>query len=157
MAIWQRKPSTAKLSWMVTNEVKSEACVSVLEYVRKAESCKIRCHHLINLCCKGLLWHSDRGSQYAADSHRKIIKNHHLIQSQSRKGDCWDNAVAESFFHTFKSEALYQQKFKTRDQAKQQIFEYIEVFYNRIRMHSSIGYLSPVQFEDHQQLLQKSA
>jgi putative transposase len=96
---------------------------------------------------KGLIWHTDRGSQYASDSHVKITKQHHIIQSMSRKGDCWDNAVAESFFHTLKTELTHQLKFKTREEAKHAIFEYIEVFYNRIRIHSANDYLSPVEFE----------
>lgn len=101
---------------------------------------------------KGLIWHTDRGSQYAADSHLKIIKQHHIIQSMSRKGNCWDNAVAESFFHTLKTELTHQCKFKTREEAKHVIFEYIEVFYNRIRIHSANDYLSPVEFESMQKI-----
>jgi transposase InsO family protein len=95
----------------------------------------------------GLLWHTDRGSQYASDSHRQILKDHGIKQSMSRSGDCWDNAVAESFFHTIKVELVYKTKFKTRDEAKQAIFEYIEVFYNRKRMHSANDYLSPLEYE----------
>ncbi|MBA8667539.1 IS3 family transposase [Holosporaceae bacterium 'Namur'] len=102
---------------------------------------------------KGLIWHTDRGSQYASESHVKILNDHHIIQSMSRKGDCFDNAVAESFFHSLKTELVHQCKFKTREEAKQIIFEYIEVFYNRIRIHSAIGYLSPEEFE----VIQKSA
>ncbi|WP_419607940.1 IS3 family transposase, partial [Thiolapillus sp.] len=97
---------------------------------------------------KGLIWHTDRGSQYASDSHRKILKQHGVIQSMSRKGNCWDNAVAESFFHTLKTELTHHCKFKTREEAKQEIFEYIEVFYNRIRLHSTNDYLSPVDYEN---------
>ena len=100
---------------------------------------------------KGLLWHTDRGSQYASDSHRLILKDHHIIQSMSRKGDCWDNAVAESFFHSLKTELTHHCKFKTREEAKHVIFEYIEVFYNRIRIHSANDYLSPVEYERIQQ------
>lgn len=96
---------------------------------------------------RGLLWHTDRGSQYASDSHRALLKDHGVIQSMSRKGNCWDNAVSESFFHTLKVELIHQKKFETREQAKQEIFEYIEVFYNRLRMHSANDYLSPVEFE----------
>lgn len=99
---------------------------------------------------KGLVWHTDRGSQYCAASHAKIIKQHGIIQSMSRKGNCWDNAVAESFFHTIKTELIYQTKFETREEAKHVIFEYIEVFYNRIRMHSTNDYLSPIQYEEAQ-------
>lgn len=96
---------------------------------------------------KGLIWHTDRGSQYASQSHRDILKEHHIIQSMSRKGDCWDNAVAESFFHTLKTELTHHHKFKNKEEAKYVIFEYIEVFYNRIRIHSANDYLSPVDFE----------
>lgn len=101
---------------------------------------------------RGLIWHTDRGSQYASHSHLKIINEHGIIQSMSRKGDCWDNAVAESFFHTLKSELIYQSKFKTREEAKNEIFEYIEVFYNRIRAHSTNDYLSPVEYENIQKI-----
>ena len=96
---------------------------------------------------KGLIWHTDQGSQYASQSHRDILKEHHIIQSMSRKGDCWDNAVAESFFHTLKTELTHHHKFKNREEAKHVIFEYIEVFYNRIRIHSANDYASPVDFE----------
>jgi putative transposase len=100
---------------------------------------------------KGLIWHTDRGSQYASDSHRKILQDHQVIQSMSRKGNCWDNAVSESFFHTLKTELTHQCKFKSRQEAKHAIFEYIEVFYNRIRIHSANNYLSPMEFEAIQQ------
>jgi len=96
---------------------------------------------------KGLVWHTDRGSQYASESHRRILRDHPIIQSMSRKGDCWDNAVAESFFHTLKTELIYHHKFASREEAKQAIFDYIEVFYNRIRIHSANDYLSPVDYE----------
>lgn len=99
---------------------------------------------------KGLIWHTDRGSQYASHAHRKVLKEHHIIQSMSRKGDCWDNAVAESFFHTLKTELTHHHKFKDREEAKHVIFEYIEVFYNRIRIHSANNYISPVDFEQSQ-------
>ena len=97
---------------------------------------------------KGLIWHTDRGSQYCSDSHLQIINQHGIIQSMSRKGNCWDNAVAESFFSTIKTEIIFQHKFKTREEAKHAIFEYIEVFYNRVRMHSTNDYLSPVIYEE---------
>lgn len=96
---------------------------------------------------KGLLWHTDRGSQYASDSHRELLKQHGICQSMSRKGNCWDNAVSESFFHTLKTELIHHQTFRSREEAKQAIFEYIEVFYNRERLHSANGYMSPVDYE----------
>ena len=97
---------------------------------------------------KGLIWHTDRGSQYAADAHRRLLKEYGIIQSMSRRGNCYDNAVAESFFHSLKTELTHHYKFETRSQANQVIFEYIEVFYNRQRLHSSNNYMSPVDFEN---------
>lgn len=96
---------------------------------------------------KGLIWHTDRGSQYASDSHRALFHEHGIIQSMSRKGTNWDNAVAESFFHTLKTELVHQRRYQTRSEAKQELFEYIEVFYNRERLHSTNNYLSPVDYE----------
>jgi putative transposase len=96
---------------------------------------------------KGLIWHTDRGSQYASDSHRALLNEHGIIQSMSRKGNCWDNAVSESFFHSLKTELIHHQRYETRGEAKQDIFEYIEVFYNRERIHSTNNYLSPVDYE----------
>ena len=96
---------------------------------------------------KDLIRHSYRGSQYASHSHRKILKDHKIIQSMSRKGDCWDNAVAESFFGTLKTELTHHHDYKNQEEARNAIFEYIEVFYNRIRTHSANEYLAPVEFE----------
>lgn len=78
---------------------------------------------------KGLLWHTDRGSQYASETHRELLKQHGIQQSMSRKGNCWDNAVSESFFHTLKTELIHHKTFHTREEAKQAVFEYSEVFY----------------------------
>lgn len=96
---------------------------------------------------KGLIWHTDRGSQYASESHRLLLAQHGIVQSMSRKGNCWDNAVSESFFHTLKTELIHHESYPTREEAKKSVFEYIEVFYNRQRLHSKNGYLSPVDFE----------
>jgi len=101
---------------------------------------------------RGLLWHTDRGSQYASDSHRALLQDHGIIQSMSRQGNCWDNAVAESFFHTLKTELTHHVAFQTREEAKQSIFEYIEVFYNKKRTHSANDYLSPVDYENNQKI-----
>ena len=101
----------------------------------------------------GLIWHTDRGSQYASYAHKDLLKQYKITQSMSRKGNCWDNAVAESFFHTLKTELVYHEVYETKAQANQSIFEYIEVYYNRQRMHSSNNNLSPVEFEE--KMLQK--
>lgn len=96
---------------------------------------------------EGLLWHTDRGSQYASISHRELLKEHEITQSMSRKGNCWDNAVAESFFHTLKTGLVNHKKYLTRQAAQKDIFEYIEIFYNRQRLHSTNDYWSPVDYE----------
>lgn len=96
---------------------------------------------------KGLMLHSDRGSQYASDLYQKTIKKNGYICSMSRKGNCWDNAPSESFFHTLKVELIHHRRYRTRQEAKQDIFEYIEVFYNRQRRHSTIGYHTPLAYE----------
>ena len=96
---------------------------------------------------RGLLHHSDRGSQYTCKAYRKLLSAHGIVCSMSRKGDCWDNAVAESFFHTLKTELVYHEDYATRAEAKGDIFEWIEVFYNRQRRHSALGYLSPAKYE----------
>ena len=95
----------------------------------------------------GLLVHSDRGSQYASDRYQQLLSDNGFICSMSRKGNCWDNAVAESFFHTLKTELIHHEDFQTRKEAQQAIFEYIEVFYNRQRKHSTNGYLAPFVYE----------
>ena len=95
-----------------------------------------------------LIFHSDRGIQYACAEFRAQLKGLPITQSMSRKGNCWDNAVAESFFKTMKTEMVYHNKFKTRKQASMAIFEYIEIWYNRKRSHSTLGYLSPMGFEN---------
>lgn len=95
----------------------------------------------------GLMHHSDRGVQYTSKVFQNMLKDHKITPSMSRKGNCWDNAVAESFFHTLKAELVYLCQYQTKIEAKQSIFEYIEVFYNQERLHSTLGYLSPAQFE----------
>ena len=95
----------------------------------------------------GLIMHTARGSQYGADSYRQLLTQHGMQPSMSRKGNCWDNAVAESFFHTLKTEMIYLEDFDTHEQAKTAVFEYIEVFYNRQRCHSANGYLAPLAYE----------
>jgi len=96
---------------------------------------------------KGLIYHSDRGVQYAANDFKALLAKYEFTGSMSKKGDCWDNAVAESFFHTLKVELIHRMKFRTREEAKIKIFEYVEMYYNRKRAHSSLGYMSPFEFE----------
>lgn len=95
----------------------------------------------------GLLHHSDRGSQYASHDYQALLTKHEMLSSMSRKGNCYDNAPAESFFGTLKTELVFHQSYATRNEARLDIFEYIEVFYNRIRYHSALGYQSPVNYE----------
>ena len=96
---------------------------------------------------KGLMFHSDRGSQYCSRRFRNVLKAMGFLQSMSRKGDCCDNACAETFFKSLKSEWLYDEIYKTRQEANNDLFEYIEVFYNRSRIHSAIGYNTPAGYE----------
>lgn len=106
---------------------------------------------------KQLVHHSDRGCQYASDEYRRRLSARKIQCSMSRKGDCWDNAVAESFFGTLKTELAHRTRWSTREEARAAVFEYIEVFYNRQRLHSSLGYLSPVEFEKRYQVSQQVA
>ena len=101
----------------------------------------------------GLIFHSDRGKQYADHRVREILNAHGMIQSMSSTGNCYDNAMAESFFATLKKEHVFAERFQTREQARRKIFEYLEVFYNRVRRHSSLGYKSPVAFEQQHLIL----
>lgn len=95
----------------------------------------------------GLIVHSDRGAQYASTEYRQLLLRHGLVASMSRKGNCYDNAFVESFWSSLKYETVYHHKFATREAARAALFEYIEVFYNRRRLHSSLGYMSPINFE----------
>lgn len=97
---------------------------------------------------KGLLHHSDRGSQYASNAYQQLLTDYTITCSMSRKGNCYDNAVMESFFATLKQELIYRQPYQSHHQTKQAVFEYMEVWYNRKRMHSTLGYLSPEEFEN---------
>ena len=95
----------------------------------------------------GLVAHSDRGSQYASEHYRRALAEKGITCSMSRKGDCYDNAPMESFFASLKKELVHHENYPTREAAKASLFEYIEVFYNRIRRHSSLGYVAPAEFE----------
>lgn len=96
---------------------------------------------------KGVIFHSDRGSQYASAAVKSCLEQYGFVQSMSRKGDCWDNAVAESFFKTLKTELCQGKAFRSRDAARVGVFEYVEVFYNRKRLHSKLGYVTPEAYE----------
>jgi len=96
---------------------------------------------------EGLVAHSDRGSQYASDHYRRLLGRHGITCSMNRVAQCWDNAPVESFFATLKRELVHDERYTTREQARASIFEYLEVFYNRVRRHSSLGFLSPVEYE----------
>jgi putative transposase len=96
---------------------------------------------------RGMLHHSDRGSQYAAKAYRRLLRDHHIRCSMSRKGDCWDNAVIESFNATIKTELIHRVKWTTREEARAAIYKYIETWYNTERLHSTLGYRSPCEFE----------
>lgn len=95
----------------------------------------------------GLIQHSDRGVQYASEEYRGALQLAGMRQSMSRKGDCLDNAPMESFFHTLKTELVHHQKYATRAEAQRELFAFIEGFYNRMRLHSALGYISPVEME----------
>jgi len=106
---------------------------------------------LIQACCRrkpdpGLIFHSDRGIQYACKDFRELLNNHQIIQSMSGRGNCFDNAVTESFFGTFKKDLIYRRNLMTKREARQEIFKHLEIVYNRTRKHSTIGNVSPVQF-----------
>jgi putative transposase len=95
----------------------------------------------------GLIFHSDRGTQYASYAFRDLLDRYGFVPSMSSTGHCYDNALMESFFHTLKTELIYFEKYRTRQEARGSVFEYIEIFYNRTRRHSSLNYYSPAEFE----------
>jgi transposase InsO family protein len=96
---------------------------------------------------RGVLCHSNRVSQYCSDDYQRLLKTYKLTYSMSRSGDCWDDAVSESFFHTLKTELIYGERYVDREKARQSVFRYIESYYNRVRRHSSIGSIAPMAFE----------
>lgn len=124
------------VGWKLAGRMTTELVLGALEQAYEAQKPK-----------KNLIHHSDRGSQYASDEYRVRLKQYRMKASMSRKGNCYDNACIESFHSILKKEFVYCTKFKTKAQAQQEMFEYIELFYNRKRIHGSIGYLSPCQFE----------
>jgi len=122
------------VGWSTSDRLREELTVAALQ--------RALCERHVE---KGLLHHSDRGSQYTSDAYQRLLRTRGLTVSMSRSGDCWDNAVVESFFATLKTEL--GERFSSRSAAHLQLFDYIEVFYNRQRLHSSLGYHSPVQAE----------
>jgi len=96
----------------------------------------------------GVIFHSDRGGRFACKEFQNLLAKHGMIPSMSRTGDCYDNAITETFFDTLKTELIYFEKYRSRNKARRSIFEYIEVFYNRQRRHSALGYMTPAEFEE---------
>lgn len=136
LATWQDKISKKVVGWKISDRMTDEL---VIEALRKA---------LMRGPVKdGAIIHSDRGSQYSSCNFRKLLKRHGLRQSMSGKGNCYDNAQAESFFARFKIELVEGGTFCSVDDARSEAFSYIEGYYNRVRKHSTLGYLSPEQFE----------
>jgi putative transposase len=128
--------SRAVVGWSMANHMRAE----LVNHALRMAICQRQ-------PAAGLIMHTDRGSQYGADSYRQLLTQHGVQPSMSRKGNCWDNAVAESFFHTLKTELIYLADFETHELAQTAVFEYIEVFYNRQRCHSANGYLAPLVYE----------
>lgn len=124
------------VGWSMSERMESRLVVDALEMAIQRE-----------LPGEGLTAHSDRGVQYASEHYQTLLKKHAVTCSMSRKGNCWDNAPMESFFATLKKELVHHEEYRTRAEARRSLFEYIEVFYNRIRRHSTLGYVSPEQFE----------
>ena len=125
------------VGWATSDSLAAKLCVRALE--RAVEQRRPR---------QTVLHHSDRGVQYACDDYQGLLARHGLQPSMSRRGNCYDNAVTESFFGTLKTELVYHERYATREAARQSLFEYIEVFYNRRRRHSALGYLSPAEYEN---------
>jgi len=125
------------VGWSMSKSMESRLVVDALEMAVQRE-----------LPGEGLVAHSDRGVQYASEHYQELLQKHAITCSMSRKGNCWDNAPMESFFATLKKELVHHETYQTHAQARQSLFEYIEVFYNRTRIHSALGYKSPTQFAE---------
>lgn len=124
------------IGWAMRDSLEAELTLSALRMALAARK-----------PAPGLIHHSDRGVQYACDAYRGLLAAHHIQASMSRTGDCWDNAVAESFFATLELELIARRTWRTHTEARQAIFAFIETWYNRKRRHSTLHYLSPVQYE----------
>ncbi len=125
------------VGWSVADNMKTNLVLSALELAIGRENPE-----------SGTILHSDRGSQYASSEYRSMVGKNGFLQSMSRKGNCWDNAPMESFFDTLKTEHVYHENYKNTEDVRRKIFEWIEVFYNRERIHSSLGYVSPSCFHE---------
>jgi transposase InsO family protein len=125
------------VGWATSDSLERKVCLDALQAALRTRQPQ-----------PGLLHHTDRGTQYASVDYRELLAQHGIVCSMSRRANCWDNACVESFFSTLKTELVGARIFETRAQATLAIFEYIEGFYNRERLHSSIGYCSPADFED---------
>jgi putative transposase len=134
------------VGWSMSERLKTDVALNALRMALRARQ-----------PAAGLVHHTDRGCQYASRDYRAEIAAHGVVRSMSRKGDCWDNAVAESFFATLKVELVHDADFATRAQARREVFEYIEAFYNRQRRHSSIGYATPSGLESDFDSINKAA
>jgi transposase InsO family protein len=128
--------SRAVVGWSMANHMRAELVTQALSMALGQRQ-----------PAAGFIMHTDRGSQYGAESYRQLLTQHGMQPSMSRKGNCWDNAVAESFFHTLKTALISLEDFDTHEQAQTIVCEYIEVFYNRQRCHSANGYLAPLVYE----------
>jgi len=136
LAVWQDKVTRSIIGWSVAETMTAELIISALKKAIMKGKVKA-----------GAIIHSDRGSQYAANEFRFLLRTNCFRQSMSGKGNCYDNAQAESFFSRFKTELLEGGVFEDVEQAKSEVFSYIEGYYNRVRLHSSLGYKSPLEFE----------
>lgn len=134
------------VGWSTADHLKTELCLDALQTALEYRT-----------GIENLIHHSDRGCQYASDRYRAVLDARGIECSMSRRANCWDNAVAESFFGTLKNELIYRRPWQTREQARNAIGEYIEIFYNRIRRHSTISGVSPAKFEEMAQAREASA
>jgi len=138
--------SRGVVGWAMDSRMKTSLVISALDMALKSRS-----------PMEGLIHHSDRGVQYAAKPFQEMLQEHGIVCSMSRKGNCYDNAVQESFYHSLKTEVVHHERYRTRAEARASIFEYIESFYNRVRLHSTLGYKSPLQFELEQEAAQRAS
>ena len=136
LAVLMDLASRRIVGWSMSDRIKSELTIQALDSAIRQRRPK-----------GGLLHHTDRGSQYACGDYQRVLEDHGIRCSMSRRGNCWDNAPMESFFRSLKVELIFGRRFDTRASARQEIFDYIEAYYNQKRLHSSLGYLSPAEYE----------